>query len=132
MLDVLCTRYYSTNNKRQDSKARCLYNTARTTLDIAWLRMVQWSKERLLLAFLRMLAQPFGRLLASPVGGAAAGTPLHLAIPPGGLLRVLLEPVMAACVRPAEKAARVLRPQRGRHTNQGAATNNAALDTLSA
>eukprot|EP00964_Phaeocystis_antarctica_P161121 scaffold133207_cov66-Phaeocystis_antarctica.AAC.3 len=63
--------------------------------------------------------------------GVAVGALLHLAIPPRGLLWVLVEPKDPLCVHPAENAARVLRPQRGSHTNHGESATGAAFDTLS-
>eukprot|EP00964_Phaeocystis_antarctica_P155244 scaffold124310_cov63-Phaeocystis_antarctica.AAC.1 len=83
------------------------------------------------LGFLRVLEQPCGRSLATRLGGAAGVALLHLAVHPRGLLRVLVVPIEPLCVRPAENAARVLRPQRGRCTQHGEPTSVADLDTLS-
>ena len=84
--------------------------------------------------FLRVLAQPRGGPLASLLVGVAATIALlHLAVPPRGLLRVLLEPTEPLFVRPAEQAARVLRPKHGSHThtNHGDPANLAPLDAVS-
>ena len=83
------------------------------------------------LAFLRVLAQPSGRTLASRLAGVVVFALLHLAVQPRGLLRVLVVPIAPLCVRLAKNAARVFRPQRGRHTNHGDPANVAGLDALS-
>eukprot|EP00964_Phaeocystis_antarctica_P036834 scaffold21018_cov65-Phaeocystis_antarctica.AAC.2 len=80
---------------------------------------------------LRVLAQPSGRILARLLVGVPARAFFHLAIPPRGLPGVLVEPMVALCVRLTENGARVLRPQRGRHTKHGAPANLAALDAFS-
>ena len=95
-------------------------------------RMREWrSGVKTDSACLWVLEQPCGRSLATRLGGAAAVALLHLAVHPRGLLRVLLVPLEPLCVRPAENAARVLRPQRGRRTQHGEPTSVADLDALS-
>ena len=59
-----------------------------------------------------MLAQPRGRALAIDINGVAAGALLHFPVPACGLIRILVEAMVAALVCPAENAARVLRSQR--------------------
>eukprot|EP00964_Phaeocystis_antarctica_P021620 scaffold12020_cov57-Phaeocystis_antarctica.AAC.2 len=80
---------------------------------------------------LRVLAQPSGRLLANLLVGVALVALMHLAVQPRGLLRVLVVPISPLCVQLAEKAARVLRPERGRPAKHGGPATYAALDALS-
>eukprot|EP00964_Phaeocystis_antarctica_P061106 scaffold36476_cov46-Phaeocystis_antarctica.AAC.1 len=91
---------------------------------------LQANRPKYTSAFLRVLAQPSRSLLASLLDGVAAIALLHLAIPPRGLLRVLVEPMEPLCVRLAESAARVLRTQQGRPAKHGEPATDAALDAL--
>eukprot|EP00964_Phaeocystis_antarctica_P047859 scaffold27699_cov63-Phaeocystis_antarctica.AAC.10 len=78
-----------------------------------------------------MLAQPCGRSLAIDIDGVAAAAFLHLVVPSRGFLGVLVEAMVSTLVGPAENAARVLRPQRGRYGNHADPASVAALNATS-